>query len=176
MDAHTLRRAGAADAEPLAALGLQTFRETFLDGFAIPYPPEDLQAFVDATYTPAAFERKLADPLQATWVAEDTTGGLLAYANAGPCTLPHPEARAGDAELSRLYVVRSAQGLGLGRRLLETALGWMAGRGPGPLWIGVWSGNIKAQRLYAAYGFHKAGEYEFPVGRWRDREFILRRA
>ena len=45
----------------------------------------------------------------------------------------------------------------------------------GPLWIGVWSGNEKAQRLYAAYGFEKAGEYEYPVGAWRDHEFILRR-
>ncbi|OYX79912.1 MAG: GNAT family N-acetyltransferase, partial [Brevundimonas sp. 32-68-21] len=33
----------------------------------------------------------------------------------------------------------------------------------------------KAQRLYAAYGFEKAGEYEYPVGAWRDHEFILRR-
>ena len=40
----------------------------------------------------------------------------------------------------------------------------------GPLWIGVWSGNDKAQRLYAAYGFEKAGEYDYPVGAWRDRE------
>ena len=45
----------------------------------------------------------------------------------------------------------------------------------GPLWIGVWSGNDKAQRLYAAYGFEKAGEYDYPIGAWRDHEFILRR-
>ena len=45
----------------------------------------------------------------------------------------------------------------------------------GALWIGVWSGNAKAQRLYAAHGFEKVGEYDYPVGAWRDREFILRR-
>ena len=41
--------------------------------------------------------------------------------------------------------------------------------------IGVWSGNLKAQKLYAAYGFEKAGDYQYPVGRWLDDEFILRR-
>ena len=40
---------------------------------------------------------------------------------------------------------------------------------------GVWSGNLKAQKLYQAHGFEKAGEYEYPVGAWRDHEFILRR-
>ena len=38
-----------------------------------------------------------------------------------------------------------------------------------------WSGNRKAQKLYEAYGFEKAGEYQYPVGRWLDDEFILRR-
>ena len=47
--------------------------------------------------------------------------------------------------------------------------------GPRTLWIGVWSENHGAQRFYARHGFVHVGEYEFPVGRVRDREFILRR-
>ncbi len=170
----TCRRAGAADAEALTQLGYQTFHETFIEGFAIPYPPADLANFVEANYTRAVFERKLADPRQATWIAE-REGSALAYANAGPCHLPHPDARPDHAELNRLYVLGSAQGLGLGRRLLEMTLDWMEAQAPGPLWLGVWSGNLKAQALYARYGFSKVGEYEFPVGEWRDHEFILKR-
>ena len=94
---------------------------------------------------------------------------------AGPCTLPHPDVRPGHAELQRLYVLDDAQGQGLGRRLMDVALGWMQAGSPGPQWIGVWSGNAKAQRLYAAYGFRKVGGYPFPVGSWRDEEYILRR-
>ena len=170
----TLRRANASDADRLAEIGDSTFRETFLDGFAIPYPPEDLSRFMAANYAPAAFARKLADPRQASWLAE-REGVAQAYANAGPCVLPHPDACPEHAELHRLYVLRSAQGLGLGRRLLDAALAWMTARGAGPQWLGVWSGNLKAQKLYAAYGFRKVGEYRFPVGDWRDDEFILRR-
>ena len=46
-----------------------------------------------------------------------------------------------------------AQGLGLGTKLLKISLDWMEAHTDGPLWIGVWSGNEKAQKLYAAYGF-----------------------
>ena len=59
--------------------------------------------------------------------------------------------------------------------LWRQPLDWMQARSDGPLWIGVWSGNEKARRLYAAHGFEKAGEYDYPVGAWMDREFILRR-
>lgn len=169
-----LRRAEAADAARLAPLALRTFRETFLEEFAIPYPAADLAAFEEARFTPAAVAARLAHPEQAFWVVEDDEQ-LLAYANAGPCTLPHPEVDPGAAELHRLYVGRAAQGRGLGRRLLEAALGWMAAERPGSAWIGVWSGNVKARRLYEARGFAKVGEYDFMVGTWRDREHILRR-
>ena len=170
-----LRPATPADAEALARLGERTFVETFVDGgFRMNYPPDDLAKFLAETYSTEAYASFLNDPEVGAWVAEDASG-LIAYATAGPNHLPHPEARPQDGELYRLYVSGQAQGLGLGRRLLEMALEWLKEKHPGPLWIGVWSGNLKAQKLYAHYGFQKAGEYEFPVGRTRDREFILRR-
>lgn len=171
-----LRSARPADAAPLGALGRQTFIDTFVaaDGFAIPYPAEDLNGFLDRTFNPDAMAAKLVEPGAAWWVAE-RDGELLAFANAGPNGLPHPDARPSHMELRRLYVGRQAQGLGLGTRLLTTSLDWMQVHTDGPLWIGVWSGNEKARKLYAAHGFEKAGEYQYPVGAWRDDEFILRR-
>ena len=175
-DTAMIRAARAEDAEALGALGRQTFVDTFVaaDGFAIPYPADDLAAFLDASFSPDATARKLAEPGAAWWVA-DRDGELLAFANAGPNTLPHPEATPANMELRRLYVGKSAQGLGLGTKLLTASLDWMEANTDGPLWIGVWSGNAKALKLYAAYGFEKAGEYQYPVGAWMDDEFILRR-
>lgn len=169
-----IRPALQADAAALGALGRQTFLDTFVDGFAIPYPADDLATFLDESFSPDAIRARLEEPGAAWWVAE-RNGDLLAFANTGPNTLPHPEAKPSHAELRRLYVAKSAQGLGLGTRLLTVALDWMEAHSDGPLWIGVWSGNLKAQKLYAAYGFARAGEYQYPVGTWRDDEVILRR-
>lgn len=169
-----IRTPTAADATALGVVGRQTFIDTFVDGFGIPYPADDLAAFLDASFSPEGTAAKLAEPGAVWWVAE-RNGELLAFANAGPNTLPHPDARPSHAELRRLYVSKGAQGLGLGTQLLTLSLDWMEAHSDGPLWIGVWSGNLKAQKLYAAHGFEKAGEYQYPVGRWLDDEFILRR-
>ncbi|MDY6923399.1 MAG: GNAT family N-acetyltransferase [Pseudomonadota bacterium] len=169
-----IRPAVDADAAALGALGWRTFVDTFVNGFGIPYPAGDLTRFLDDSFSPEAVRTKLQEPGGAWWVVE-RDGELLAFANAGPNTLPHPEARESHTELRRLYVAKEAQGLGVGRRLLTTALDWMEAHSDGPLWIGVWSGNAKAQAMYAARGFEKVGEYQYPVGDWLDDEFILRR-
>ena len=167
----TVRKATLEDAQLLSELGITTFRETFVEDFRVPYSEADLAAFLPAAYGVDVLRRTLADPAFAHFLAE-ADGRALGYALAGPNGLPHEEARAGEGELKRVYVVREAQGLGAGRLLLDAALDWL---GPRRVWIGVWSGNARAQRVYEKRGFVKVGEYEFPVGETRDREFILRR-
>jgi len=170
-----IRTPAPGDADALAALKLETFRESFVEGgFAIPYPADDLAAFESANYSPAKVAAEIADSGRATWIAE-SGGRLLGYAQVGPCKLPHPEASPEQGELYQLYVRSEAQGMGIGKRLLAVALEHLGVTRPGPVWLGVWSGNEKAQALYRANGFRKVGEYRFPVGSWEDEEFIFRR-
>ena len=171
----TVRRARPDDAAALAALKLATFRETFLEGFAIPYPPEDLARFEAETYSEARILAEIEDMSHASWVCEAADGALLAYAHAGPAKLPHPDVMPDHGELYQIYVRRAAQGMRLGPRLLEAALGWIETRFAGPQWLGVWSGNERAQAFYTAVGFRKVGDYHFMVGDHRDDEFIFRR-
>jgi ribosomal protein S18 acetylase RimI-like enzyme len=169
-----LRRATTADAAALARLKLICFREAFLEDFGIPYPPADLARFEAEAYGEATVAAELSDPSHATWVCE-RDGALVAYAHAGPCKLPHPEVADGSGELYQLYVRRDSQGMGHGRQLLRASLDWLEETYPGPLWLGVWSGNERAQAVYGAAGFYLVGEYQFLVGDHRDDEFILRR-
>lgn len=170
-----IRPAKAGDAATLASLKLETFRETFVDdGFAIPYPKADLAAFEAAAYSVDKVASELVDPEKQCWIAE-ADGHLLGYAHVGPCKLPHNEVQPEDGELYQLYIRKEAQGLKLGGKLLTIALDHLAAHRPGPVWLGVWSGNLRAQAVYAARGFAKVGEYDFPVGDWTDREFIFRR-
>ena len=170
-----IRPARPSDAEALAALKLTTFRQTFLEeGFAIPYPADDLAQFEAQAYAASAITIELIDPSRRSWVAEED-GTLLGYAQVGPCKLPHVEASERHGELYQLYVLREAQGRKLGKRLLDEALDHLAATRPGPVWLGVWSGNDKAQAVYAAYGFSKVGDYRFKVGSWYDEEYIFRR-
>ena len=171
-----IRRAVHADAEALAELGASTF----IESFGHLYGPEDLQAFLDESHSAAAYAKVLANPDYALWIAErPAQKGMpraIGYAQAGPCGLPHADVGPGDGELKRLYLRRSEQNDGVGRALMDTAMAWLERDGPRTLWISVWSENLGAQRFYARHGFRFAGEYEFPVGGQRDREFMFRRA
>jgi len=167
-----IRRATLADAFRLGEIGSATFTETF----AHLYDPGDLAAFLQETHSPEIWARRLQENHLAVWLAEGPDGTAVGYASAGPCKLPVPDLESNAGELFQLYLRANHHGRQLGSQLLETALAWLGEHGFDPLYIGVWSGNAGAQRLYARYGFRRCGEYEFAVGRHRDHEYILRRA
>ena len=166
-----IRLAHPDDVAALAKLAEATFCETFVEGFAVGYPEADLDAFLTTSYAMEKVAAWIADPRGQVLVAE-ADGRLIAYAQAGDNDLPCALARPGDGELKRIYVSRAAQGTGIGRTLLERSLDWLGAR---PIYIGVWSGNLKAQRLYGHYGFEKVGQYQFAVGATLDDEVILGR-
>lgn len=170
MSSLVLRRAKPEDAAILSDLAARTFTETF--GHL--YPAEDLAYFLAAAYAVEEQRRLLGDPRHAAWLLEHE-GEAVGHALAGPCGLPHPDAGPADGELKRLYVLADWQAHGWGARMMDEAMAWLLRDGPRPLWLGVWSENQGAQRFYARYGFVRVGSYEFPVGRVRDLEFILRR-
>lgn len=166
-----IRLAEPGDAGLLAAIGVETFVETF--GHL--YSAENLAAFLESNHSLAVYRTILADPAYRAWIAEDERGADIGYAAAGPCGLPVDAMPAASGELKRVYVRKSAQGSGLGRRLIDEVLGWLKQAGYAPVYLSVYSENHGAQRLYARYGFSKIKEYEFLVGAHRDPEFIFMR-
>ncbi len=168
----SIRRAGPDDAEALSDIG----RATFIETFGHLYPSQDLEAFLPAAYGLERTRADLAHLRKASWLVETQTGGVVGYASAGVCDLPHPEVGPNAFELKRFYLKKALQNGGVGGRLWNEVLDWMMRQNPDDLWIGVWSENHGAQRFYARHGFEKVGEYGFRVGETVDHEFILRRS
>lgn len=166
-----IRRADVADAAALAALGAATFTEAF-GRF---YPAEDLEAFLESTHAPDTWRRTLADPKRAVWIVEAADRKPIGYICVGPCKLPIEPREPTAGEVHQLYVLAEFHGRKLGTRLMDAGLDWLNASGQTPIYVGVYSQNHGAQRLYARYGFEKVGEYGFRVGETVDREFIMRR-
>jgi diamine N-acetyltransferase len=167
----TICRATSNDAATLAALGASTFTETF--GHL--YPPEDLQAFLLGTHSVDAWTRLLADPQRAFWIAALADATPVGFIAVGACKLPVENREPTAGEIQQLYVLARHHNLRLGSRLMDIGMEWLDAQGLTPVYIGVWSENLGAQRFYGRYGFGKVGEYGFPVGKTVDREFILKR-
>lgn len=168
---YAIRRATVADAGTLSALAAATF----VEAFGHLYEAEDLQAFLDDAYAVDKQAVILGHADYGVWLLEHD-GVAVGHVAAGPCGLPHPEVHLGDVEIKRLYVLAAHQGGGRGGQMFDTAEQWLMRNGPRTLWVGVWSENVGAQRFYARRGLEQVGTYEFPVGRVRDLEYILRRA
>ena len=184
-----LRRATPEDAEALSVLASTCYIQTF----GQLYSSADLDRFIHEACSPEVLRVELADPARPTWLfflekseADATVPGstdartasegkLIGYVTVCPAHLPHPDVKPTDGEVQRLYLLREYQGGGRGSMMLRHAIDYLLADGPRPLWIGVFSENLGAQRLYGRHGFKLVGEYKFMVGDHADREFIMRR-
>ena len=165
-----VRRGTTEDAAALSKIAAATFVQTF--GHL--YPPADLQEFLAKTYAVENSRKQLADPAMGVWLAI-VDGEPAGFIVVGPCKLPVKNLEPTAGEIQQLYVYSKYHNLHIGSRLMDTALDWLITTGRAPLYVGVWSENHGAQRLYGRYGFEKCGEYGFRVGQTVDHEFILRR-
>lgn len=164
-----IRAAFEEDAEGLSALGAATFTATF--GHL--YSRENLEKFLAKNHAVEVYRKLVGDPECGVWIAEDENGKSLGYAVAGRCTLPAPDMPPNSGELARLYLLKEAQGTGLGAALLETALEFLSDRFA-HIYLSVYRDNVVAQRLYQRYGFVKIHEYFYMVGDHADPEWIMK--
>ncbi len=164
----TIRAAIEADAEALSALGA----ETFISTFGHLYSRDNLQKFLQKGHSTDAYRAMLQDPGCAVFIAEDEGGAPAGYAVAAPCKLPVPDMPENSGELARLYLVKSAQGAGLGARLLETSLDFLRAQFE-HVYLSVYRDNHAAQRLYERYGFVKIHDYLYMVGDHADPEWLM---
>ena len=163
------RTPAPAEAEALCALARQGYVETF----GHMYAPKDLAAYFAKAMTPERFAASLCDPAQAFRVAEDAEG-LVGYAQIGPMTLPFDTAGRRALMLDRLYVLKRAQGAGIGRILLDWSLDALAAQGPDDIYLSVFSENHRAIAIYEKRGFGIVGRYDYLVGEHVDDERIMR--
>jgi ribosomal protein S18 acetylase RimI-like enzyme len=146
----TVRRASAGDVEALAEVHVRCWQETYRGLLS----QEFLAAQHSGTRLPLwRHLLESAEPAEA-WVASDG-GRIVGFAGIrrepGASSHGFEPPSSGDLELWGLYLLASHQGLGLGRRLLEAALGGEAAS----LWVA--AHNARAIGFYGHFGFAPDG-------------------
>ena len=167
MSGVAFRNAGPSDAGAMAALGRQTFVETF--GHL--YTPDNLAAFL-VNHSAENWRGELSDPRFAVRLGE-AEGRAVAYAKLGPPSLPF-EVRGPTIELRQFYVLKPWQGMGASAELMEWALAEARKRGAEEMYLSVFVDNPRARRFYERYGFESVGKYHFMVGTHADDDIIMR--
>ena len=167
MSALDWRIAGPDDAASIAAIGRESFTETF--GHL--YTPANLAAFL-ANHNEENWRRELADPDFVVRVGE-AEGRTGAYAKLGPPSLPF-EAKGRAIELRQFYVLKPWHGTGAAQEMMAWVLDEARRRGAEELYLSVFIDNHRARRFYERYGFEPVGRYDFMVGTHADEDIIMR--
>ena len=147
---HVIVPAGPSDARDIARVHVKSWRETYPGLLPAPFLAamnEDVHA---RRWRVALME---PGPDDVVLLAEGRDG-IVGYCSAGPSRFRLP----GEAEIATLYVLRKAQGEGLGRRLVQDAARALAAHDAKSLVISVLEDNLKARAFYE----HLGGRAEEP--------------
>lgn len=168
-----IRPARLEDAEPLAALAAQSFR----DAFASENSAEDIEAYVSESFSSERLRAELLD---------DKNTFLIAFSRKASAPDGYAKLRSGEPdpsvtgpdsiELHRLYVDRNAIGSGVGAALMRASFEAARRDGRKTLWLGVWEKNLRAIAFYERWGFETVGEHVFRLGSDDQTDLIMQRA
>ena len=135
--------AGPSDAEDLARVHVTSWRETYRGLL-----PDAFLARMSEPGFARRFRRGLTTPGAEVTLVGAGRYGLVGYAQGGPSR----RGVAGEAEIATLYVLRHAQGAGLGRRLMIETARALRAKGAGSLMISVLRDNNRARGFYEHLG------------------------
>jgi ribosomal protein S18 acetylase RimI-like enzyme len=152
---YSIRRAALADAAALAQVHETTWRETYIGLMS----EQMLNALTSGART-EAWRRILSGEsgyLSTTYVAE-RAGKLVAFGSCGEQRNPDFAAEGYDGEFATIYVLRTDQRRGLGKRLMTAMMDDLVTRGMAGFTLWVPRENIPARSLYEQLGAKLIGQ------------------
>ncbi|UOR05314.1 GNAT family N-acetyltransferase [Hymenobacter aerilatus] len=160
-------------AAELAALGRQTFYETF----AADNTPADMEAYLAATFGTEQQLRELQDP-HVIFLLARMQQELVGYAMLrlqSDLGLEPGKSADNRLEIVRLYVREDWVGTGLGASLMRRTLEEARTHKCRALVLGVWEQNTRAIAFYQRFGFKAIGQHAFTLGSDVQTDLILRK-
>lgn len=138
-----IRTAKPGDAAGIARVHVDSWRTT--------YPgilPAEVLASLSYQRRETAWVELLARQEGVVLVAEDPSGQIVGFASGGPNREDNPQFA---GELYAIYLLTTAQGKGLGRRLTRATTAWLAEHGMHSMLVWVAAAN-PSRRFYESLG------------------------
>lgn len=161
----------SGDLAALVSLSIATFTESF----SAVNTPENMQAYLEKAFQPAKQAAELQDPDSAFFFIREGKKNL------GYIKLNHGNAQTEQLadtgmEIERIYILKEAQGKGLGQVLLDFAVDQARLAGQKGIWLGVWEENKGAIRFYERNGFVPFDKHIFYLGDDPQTDILMRKS
>lgn len=169
MMAFSIRQARRDDLPELIRLARGTFIAAFTDDEAV----DDMLQYVETAFSPQQTEREFETPGSQFFLVEGL-GGLLGYMKLNQGEAQSDSGLNNALQLQRIYVRRTAQGMGIGKALLTHAFRLAEQDGCDWIWLAVWEENTRAIQFYQRAGLTQSSRLEFPLGDVVHRDWMMR--
>lgn len=159
MENITIKKAATHDSKPLQKISRQTFFETFSQGNT----KEDMEHYLDTSFSEEKLTAELALPNSTFYFAlldEKVIGYLKVNFGSSQTELQDDNAM----EIERIYVLQIYHGKKVGQLLYEKAMQVAHQNEVDYVWLGVWEENPRAIRFYQKNGFVEFNKHIFKLG------------
>ena len=165
-----IRKALPEDVDLLIKLGRRCFYEAFNDVTA----PDDMAAYLTASFQKSEIENQLMDDRSLIFIA-DVAADPAGYVYSHPAITPECVSDKAAIQLERLYLRKRYYGRAVGDALMQISLKESRCRGYQSVWLSSWELNDRANAFYKKWEFKAVGHQKFTVGSDIQNDFILRR-
>ncbi|MGB0971199.1 MAG: GNAT family N-acetyltransferase [Mycobacterium sp.] len=142
--------------------------------------PQDVAAFIEENLSPGRFGDYLDDPDRAVLTATERER-IIGYAmvvrglpgDDGDDDVALAVTTRPAVQLSKLYVLPEAHGVGVSAALISAALHQASNLGGACVWLGVNQHNQRAHRFYTKHGFAVTGTRTLRLGCHLEHDYVM---
>lgn len=165
-----IRTADVDDAALIADLSRRTFYETF----AAQNTKENMEKFMEEQFSHELLMEQVSEPGNTFLIAfmNDQPAG---YARLVESESPAALANENSLEISRIYVLNSAIGTGIGKAMMEECIRVAKQKNKVVIWLGVWEHNSRAISFYTKFGFSKFATHLFLLGDDPQSDWLMKK-
>ena len=156
------------DAKMLSKLGAKTFYETF----AKDNIPENIEAYLKASFSPEIQFSELSNPENIFLIVE-SENIPIGYAQLILNSKDEAIQRTRPLEIRRIYAAQEYLSKGVGKALMQATIKEARQRGCDCVWLGVWEKNQRAIEFYEKWGFRKVVTHIFSVGDDPQNDYVM---
>ena len=156
------------DAKMLSELGAKTFYDTF----AKDNTPENIKAYLKASFSPEIQLNELSN-LENIFLIIESENTPIGYAQLILNSRDDAINAARPIEIRRIYATQEYLGKGVGKELMQSTIDEAKKLGCDCIWLGVWEKNQRAIDFYKKWGFREVGTHLFNVGDDPQKDYVM---
>lgn len=156
------------DARMLSELGARTFYDTF----AKDNKPENIEAYLKASFSPEIQFKELSERDNIFLIVE-ADNMPIGYAQLIINNADEAIHRTRPLEIRRIYASQEYLGKGVGKELMHGTIREARQQECDCVWLGVWEKNQRAIDFYKKWGFREVGTHPFSVGGDPQNDYVM---